>query len=266
MFPTASRPDAGQRLRAERERLRLSTRDVENLSRQIAREKKNQEYALSHAWVTDIENGKFVPTIFKLYTLSLIYKRGLNEILGFFGIHLRDIGKEQKYVALPRTHLVGEGLAGTVPTIEAPIELRETVRFEDTNLISRMFRRWGEVPVGLLQHMDLRHSVYGYIGADDYTLFPLIRPGSFVQIDSHQKNIIASGWQNEFDRPIYFVELRDRYMCSWCELVGRELTLIPSPRSRVQARHVRYPDDAEIVGRVTAVTMQIAEVQPGVPR
>jgi len=261
MFPTASSPGAGQRLRAERERLRLSTRDVENLSRQIAREKKNQEYALSHAWVTDIENGKFVPTIFKLYSLSLIYHRSLDEILGFFGINLRDLGKDQRYVPLPRTHLVGEGQEGILATIEAPVELRDRVRIEDTNLISRMFKRWGEVPVGLLQHLDLRRSVYGYIGADDYTLYPHIRPGSFVQIDPRQRNVLTRGWQNEYDRPIYFVELRDRYVCSWCELLGRELTLIPSPRSRVPARHVRYPDDAEIVGRVTAVTMQIAEAQ-----
>lgn len=266
MFPTASSPDAGQRLRAERERLHLSTRDVENLSRQIAREKKNQEYALSHAWVTDIENGKFVPTIFKLYSLSLIYHRGLDEILGFFDINLRDLGRDQKYIPLPRTYLINEEQDRIPRTIEAPVELKDRVRFEDTNLISRMFKRWGEVPVGLLQHLDLRHSVYGYIGADDYTLFPHIRPGSFVQIDPRQRSVLHRGWQNEFDRPIYFVELRDRYVCSWCELTGRELTLIPSARSRVQARHVRYPDDAEIVGRVTAVTMQIAEAPSGFPR
>lgn len=266
MFPTTSSPDAGQRLRTERERLRLSTRDVENLSRQIAQQKKNQEYALSHAWVTDIENGKFVPTIFKLYTLSLIYKRSLNEILDFFGIHIRDIGKEQRFVSLPHTYLVGGERNEAALTIEAPVELWDKTYFDQTNLISRMFKRWGEVPVGLLQQLDLRHSVYGYIGVDDYTLYALIRPGSFVQIDSHQRKIIASGWQNEFDRPIYFVELRDRYVCSWCELIGSELTLIPSPRYRVQARHVRYPEDAEVVGRVTAVTMQIAEVQPRASR
>jgi hypothetical protein len=46
-------------------------------------------------------------------------------------------------------------------------------------------------------------------------------------------------------------------VCSWCDLNNAELTLIPSPRSRVETRHVRFPDDAEIVGRVTAITMPI---------
>ena len=125
-----------------------------------------------------------------------------------------------------------------------------------------MFESWGEIPLTLLEQMDLRNSLYGYIGIEDYTLYPHIRPGSFVQIDGRQRKIRRGCWQNEFDRPIYFVELRDSYVCSWCELDGSQLILIPSPQSRGQARHVRYPGDAEVVGRVTAVTMRIADMQP----
>jgi len=49
-------PSPGERLRALRESLGLSTRDVEEKSRKIAEERHNQEYHISHAWVTDIEN------------------------------------------------------------------------------------------------------------------------------------------------------------------------------------------------------------------
>ena len=266
MFPTTSSLDAGSRLRAERRRLHLSTRDVERLSGKIADEKKNHEYSLSHAWVTDIENGKFIPGIFKLCSLSLIYKRSYGDILGFFGIHIRDIGKEQSSIVLPHTHLVRTPLEDVAPTIQTPLDLRAKVRFEETNLVSRMFQRWGEVPVGILQQLDLRNSVYGYIGNEDYTLYPLIRPGSFVQIDSHQRKIKRGDWQNEFERPIYFVELRDSYVCSWCELVGSDLILIPSPQSRTRVQHVRFREDAKVVGRVIGVTMQIAEMQPSASR
>jgi hypothetical protein len=55
--------------------------------------------------------------------------------------------------------------------------------------------------------------------------------------------------------------IRDRYVCSWCELHGSQLILVPTPQSRGQARHIRYPGDATIVGRVTAVTMRIAEAR-----
>ncbi len=91
--------------------------------------------------------------------------------------------------------------------------------------------------------------------------YPLLRPGSFVQIDSHQNKVLPDGWRDEFERPIYFVELRDIYVCSWCEVSGSQLVLLPSAQSGKQSRHVRYPGDADILGRVTAVTMRIAEMR-----
>jgi hypothetical protein len=94
----------------------------------------------------------------------------------------------------------------------------------------------------------------------------LIRPGSFVQIDTDQKRIVRKNWSNEFDRPIYFVELRDSYICSWCELKDTRLLLVPHPRSRSEVREVRFPLDAGIVGRVTAVSMRIADTKSTMER
>jgi hypothetical protein len=94
----------------------------------------------------------------------------------------------------------------------------------------------------------------------------LIRPGSFVEIDERQNKVKPGTWQNEFDRPIFFVELREGYACSWCELDGNQLLLIPYPQSRKQIRQVRYPTEADIVGRVTAVTMTIASPEANEPK
>ena len=103
-----------------------------------------------------------------------------------------------------------------------PLELRRNVDLAKTNLVSRMFDAWGGIPVALLQQMNLRECLCGYIGLEDYTLYPLIRPGSFVEIDERQSRVKPGNWQNEFDRPIYFVELRNGYACSWCELNGSQ--------------------------------------------
>jgi hypothetical protein len=54
------------------------------------------------------------------------------------------------------------------------------------------------------------------------------------------------------------VELREEYACSWCEEREGNLLLIPFPESRTRVREVRYLSQAEIIGRVTAVTMRIA--------
>ena len=257
LAPTSS-PDAGRRLRAERERLRLSSRDVERLSYEIAVARHDMRYYLSHSWVTDIENGKYTPSVLKLRTLSLIYRCDYDEFLVLFRIPIGEAARDPEELLLPRTHLL-DSKERSDKTIIAPTELRADVQLTKTNLVARMFSDWEEIPVRLLEQMDLRNSLYGYIGKEDYTMFPIIRPASFVQIDRRQTKITATDWHSDHDRPIYFFELRDRYVCSWCELDGSRLILIPSPQSRLPARHLRYPGVADILGRVTGVTMRIAE-------
>jgi hypothetical protein len=262
MLESTLNPDAGKQLRVERLRARLSTRAVQKLSQQIAQEKdNNQDYYISHGWLTDVENGQFTPSIYKLYSLSLIYRCSYLKIVGFFGINILEVAKEQRLVSPPNTHLIDSSLEPPGQTMVLPLDLRDSVELARTNLVSRMFETWGQIPVALLQQIDLRDSLCGYIGLEDFTLYPLIRPGSFVEIDARQNKVKSRSWQNEFDRPIYFVELRGGYACSWCELDGSQLILIPCPQSRGQIRQVRYPTEADIVGRVTAVTMRIAEAQ-----
>ena len=43
------------------------------------------------------------------------------------------------------------------------------------------------------------------------------------------RRIQPSRWRTEFDRPIYFLELRNGYACGWCEVQGNELALLPHP-------------------------------------
>jgi hypothetical protein len=258
-------PEAGKKLRAERVRVALSTRAVQELSLGIAREKNNQEYYVSHAWLTDAENGRFSPNIYKVHTLSLIYKCSWVDILAFFGINALDLIREQRLVRLPHTHLLGSSLELPGQKIVVPVELRQGVELAQTNLLSRMFETYAEIPVELLRQLDPERYLCGYIGLEDYTLDPIIRPGSVVSIDARQNKVKMGNWRNESDRPIYFVELRDGYVCCWCELDGNHLMLIPCPQSPVQVRQVRYPTDGDIVGRVIAVTMSTVAVDRDLP-
>lgn len=247
----------GKWLREVRVRLGLSTREVEEISRSMARKKENHEFKVSHNWVTDIENGKFRPGMFKIYVLGAIYKRKYSEVASHFGLQINDLNRDSASLALPQTRLVGDLTEQEEDQVVLPSEFKPGFHFEETNLLARVVEKWEAVPVGLLQHLDLRKSMFGYVGLDDFTLFPIVRPGSLVQIDASQRKIAHKGWKTEYERPIYFTELREGYACSWCEIDRGQLLIIPHPESRREVRRYDYPSQAEIVGRVTAITMWI---------
>jgi transcriptional regulator with XRE-family HTH domain len=261
MLASRPSPEAGHRLKAARLRAHLSIREVERLSHAIASAESNPDCCISHSWLVQVENGDYVPGTFKLYTLSRIYKLRPEEVLGFFGLGLRDAEEEPMSLKLPHTHLVGPVQQKPGQTLIAPLGLRGTEKLNQTNLLSRMFETWGEIPIALLQQINVRNTILGYIGLKDYTMYPLLRPGSVVQVDSRQRSIKTTGWPNEYERPIYFVETRDDCVCSWCDLDGNQLFLIPGPLSGQQLRRVRYPLDAEIIGRVTGVVMSLIDRQ-----
>jgi len=244
-------------LKAVRVRLGLSTRDVTELSKEMAASKQNHEFFLSHNWITDIEMDKFRPGMFKLYALSTIYHRKFSEVASKFGLQIDNWRRDSASIRLPKTHLLDGPEDSETESVSLPVEFKPGFRFEKTNLLARVVEKWDEVPVGLLQHLDLRKSMYGYVGLEDFTLFPLIRPGSLVQIDASQRKVSNVKWRTEYERPIYFTELRDEYVCSWCEVDRGQLLIVPHPQAQLQVRRFDYPSQAYIVGRVTSVTMRI---------
>lgn len=248
---------AGDRLRELRHRLAITIREVEDYSRRIAEAEANDDYFISNAWLTQLENRESVPSIYKLYSLSVIYRVKFTDLFMLFGIDPEKISKHRALLPLPQTHLTELAVYDEDRQVSFPVRFDPGFSAEKTNLLARMVEIWGEVPIALIQHLNLRKSLYGYIGLTDYTLFPILRPGSFVQIDDRRTKVHKPPWRTEFERPVYFVELRNGYACSWCELQGKNLILVPHPLSGCAIRQYAYPDDAEIVGRVTAVAMRI---------
>src|ERR1700745_3499293 len=238
-----------EQLKAIRTRLVITTREVAELSQKLADTEGNPEYAISNAWLTQVENSDSVPSIFKLYALSVIFRIKFNDLLMLFGVDLQKINQHQSELQLPNTHLVQMEVHDSDRTVSFPIRFDRSFDIDNTNLLSRMVETWGEVPIALIQHLDIRHGLYGYIGLHDMTLYPLLRPGSFVQIDPRVRKIQPMRWRTEFDRPIYFVELRDGYACSWCELQDGHLLLLPHPLSPRAVRRVAHGTDAEIIGQ-----------------
>jgi len=256
----------GEELKEIRARAGITTREVEAFSKTIADAEGNQEFLMSNAWLAQIENEeKALPSIYKFFTLASIYGVSYTKLLAFYGVDTKKVKKYHAELPIAKTHLAQYDSTEAPESLEVPVRFDPELNLGQTNLLSRMIESWGRVPFEFIQHFDLRHRLYGFVGLKDYTLYPLIRPGSFVEIDPNAKKPREGVAQSEFDRPIYFVNVRNGYACSWCDLVEDKLVVLAHPLSPVKTRIFLFPKEAEIIGQVTAVAMRIvlSLTQPG---
>ncbi len=253
----------GRYLKEVREKLNLSAREVQAASARIAEAEKNDEFHVSAACLAKIENGHCMPSVFALFSLCAIYRIDLIEVLHRFGLDPERTSYYQGLLRLDVTHPITAEIYGKDATVTLPVRLDLSFRLDTTQLVNRMVEVWGEVPVAFLMQFNRRRHMYGFVGLRDLTLFPLIRPGSVVMIDDCCRRVLRRGWQSEYDRPVYFLELRSGYRCAWCQLEGSRLTLIPHPMSPLTAETFNFPDEAEVVGQVVGIAMRL--VPPGPP-
>jgi transcriptional regulator with XRE-family HTH domain len=247
--------EAGRKLKRARERLKLRFRDVEEASAQIAARRGNDEFIVALSRLADIENKGTMPSIYRLYSLCAIYRLDVAEVLSWYGIELSALPADGVIVEHERTSLVGfhpeEG------DLQVPIALDPGLDLSRTVFLSRLIQRWGTVPLMLLNNIDLRTHRYGLIGTEDWSMFPIIPPGSLVVIDDSKRRIATGGWSNEFERPIYFLEHREGYACGWCSLKDGQLVVQPHPASNCGLESYLYPDEIEVVGQVTRIALSL---------
>ena len=94
-----------EQLKDIRTRLGITTRDVAEFSHRIAEAEGNNEFHISNAWLTQIENSDSVPSVFKLYSLSSIYHIKFTDLLLLYGVDLQHLTRNQLAAPLPDTHL-----------------------------------------------------------------------------------------------------------------------------------------------------------------
>jgi hypothetical protein len=206
--------------------------------------------------LADIENKGVVPSLHRLYSLCAIYRQDLGEVLEWYGVDLAQILQDGSYANPPKTHPVGAP-SGRRGSVALPLKLEPGVDFGRTTYLSRVIQQWGRLPLSMLDNLDIEECRYGIIGTEDFMMFPLLRPGTLVQIDENQSQVQNAGWMHEFDRPIYFIELREGYACCWCSMAGEHLILQPHPGSPCEPVVLRVRD-ADVIGRVIGFAMQLA--------
>lgn len=248
--------EPGRYLRKTRERLRLKYRDVEEASQTIASKHGNQEFTIGLSRLADIENKGTVPSIYRLYSLCAIYGLDLGAVLQWYGVDLQEMVSDAATLPVGQTRTVDLDVPERIQ-IELPAGLENEVDFRRTSYVSRHIRRWGKLPMLLLNSLDLRSQRYAFIGTDDWFLHPVIRPGSFVQIDETKRRLKNDEWIHEFEKPIYFVEHRTGFRCGWCSEHKGLLIVRSHSASPASPELYKYPGEAEIIGQVVGVAMRL---------
>jgi len=149
-----SAPLPGDHLRKLRLNLGITTRDVEYLSQRIAEEENNSEFQISNAWLTQLENSDSVPSMFKLYSLAVIYHVKFTDLLLFFGLDLQKASQHRLLAPLPSTHLTPLEVYDSDKTVSFPVRFDRSFDLDNTNLLTRIVEIWGEVPIALLQQLE----------------------------------------------------------------------------------------------------------------
>ncbi len=250
----------GKYLKEVRRRLGMTLREVQEASMLLARQERDYDLYISPARLDQIENGPSEPSNHKLLSLSAIYGLDFLALLARYGVRPDRVHRYRKHLQQKRTHPLSTDLHDFETTVTLPIQMDPRFRWEATQLVNRMVAVWGKIPACLLTNFNPRHYIIGLVGLDDRTMSPLITPGALVWVDGNRRKVIDEGWPNEQERPIYFVELRDGYRCTWCQLSDGTLTLIPHPLSGVPVESLKFPNDADIVGQVVGVAMRIVPV------
>lgn len=245
----------GLNLRVLREKLGLTMRDIETASERIARKHDNEEYLIPISRLSDFETKGVIPSIYRLYSLAVIYRRELRELLMWYGIDLNIPVSDLELAAPPRSHI---SRAITNSSAEMPVRMDPGFDPRKTMNFGRMVEQWGTVPLHYLEQFSKVDFTYGYVGSEDLTMYPILPPGSFIQVDESLRKVLDGGWRSEYERPIYFIETRDGYVCCWCTLGREDMILQSHPLSPVPPRVVKH-SHAEVVGQIVGVAMRLGE-------
>jgi transcriptional regulator with XRE-family HTH domain len=76
----------GAKLRAIRQQLGWSMREVHAASAALAKKHRQPAFVISPSRLHNIESKNKIPSIHRLYALARIYGRTLNELLSVYGI------------------------------------------------------------------------------------------------------------------------------------------------------------------------------------
>lgn len=121
----------------------------------------------------------------------------------------------------------------------------------------RILTTWSDVPIPLMLDVDWSRGPLVMIGLSDRMMWPLLPPGSMLQLDQKVRTI-ASGTWSEFERPIYLIEYRNMFLCCHVQRRGEMLRLISHAESPTPPSILVSSKEAKVRGQVTPIFRPLA--------
>jgi hypothetical protein len=106
---------------------------------------------------------------------------------------------------------------------------------DPTSAMRHILEVWSDIPLLLMLDVDWERGPLVLIGTSDRMMWPLLPPGSLLQLDQKVKTVANGSW-SEFERPIYLIESKGKFFCCHAQRRGDTLRLIshgesPAPPS-----------------------------------
>lgn len=121
----------------------------------------------------------------------------------------------------------------------------------------RLLTAWADTPMLLMLEEDWEEGPLVVVGFSDRMLWPLLPPGSLLRLDSKARKIEDRAWQ-EFERPIYLIEYRDRFYCCYVQRRGDMLRLISHLESPAAPSFSVPYKDARVRGQLKPIFRPLA--------
>jgi len=117
---------------------------------------------------------------------------------------------------------------------------------------SRLLTAWSEVPLLLMLDVDWERGPLVLVGLQDRLMWPLLTPGSLLQLDSKVRTVANGAW-HEFTRPIYLIEYKGKFHCCHAQRRGDVLRLISHGESGAPPALSVPAKEAKVRGQLTPV-------------
>lgn len=121
----------------------------------------------------------------------------------------------------------------------------------------RILNTWSDVPIPLLLDVDWNRGPLVLIGLSDRMMWPLLPPGSVLQLDQKVRTVEIGSWP-EFERPIYLIECRNKFYCCHAQRRGETLRLISHSESPLSPSISVPFREAKVRGQLTPIFRPLA--------